>query len=603
MIRLLLRRDQGTDNLLMPAAIAAIAGLMMRAIEAAEKTGPMYGPDNSNPIWFAHNITVWAVLSAGLIGSHYWLRATRLHIALPLPARRLWLARMGSICIGCLLMVLVIALVTSIHPAPDGGLTIDGVVWLGSLRIAAAFLLLLMVLQAPSPSLRRLRTSAGYITYTAVMWLLGLLVLVLAPRSAWLAAPVAAAALLLGWRIWRQIPPAFLLESQEPECDDDSVAPTVVATAGEQPAAAADAPGRFTRNGGSRLLLHRSLWRMLHNHWLGWLFTVLMTIYGFLFTFIYHEGRTGMIFMFYLFVFGFGAGNQALLRVHSVDAWPLSRRLIFAHATLPLVFGFLLGSVIGTLGNELRSPPAKMVRLVDGELQVPYEFREIASDGAPPAVTAPWGETFVPGGTRLLPWGEAVVYSPYAIGPETSPRLDALQIDRAVAAVHGDAPPDPARYAELAVENETEASEACCGFDLEASRGRGSEMRAKTYALLAVAYCLVCVPLILIGSIAYDSRAHEHIRNRAILAAVVLPLGTIAAMLLSELFGGTRMWAQAAAPLIALRRLAETLPLPVAGYLAAAVIVMVASYLVLQERFVGLEASHQLVHKQKEADD
>ncbi len=597
MIRQLLRRDQGSDNLLMPAAIAALAGLLMRAMEAAEATGPMYGPGNEGAVWFAHNITVWAVLLAGLIGSHYWLRATRLHIALPLPARLLWLARMGSICIGCLTMVVMVAVVTSIRATTDGGLTVVGTVWLGSLRVAAVFLLLLMVLQAPSPGLRRLRNSVGYITFTIVMWLLGLLLLVLGPRDAWLSAPVAATALLLGWRTWRRIPGAFVLESQEPERNADLLIPEEAAAAGGE--AAGGSPARYLHNGGSRLLLHRSIWRMLHNHWLGWLFTVLMTIYGFLFTFIYHEGRTGLIFMFYLFVFGFGAGIQALLRVHPVDAWPLSRRLLFAHATLPLIAGFMFGTVLGLAGNELRERPAKMVRLSDGELIVPYEFREIAPDGAPPAFTAPWGERVVPRGTRLLPWSEAVVYSPYTVGPETSVRLNALQIDRAVAAVHGDPPPDPARYAALGPKDETES---CCGFDLEASRGRGSDLRSKSYALLAVAFCLLCVPLILIGSIAYDPRALAGVRNRATLAAVLLPLLTIASMLLSELFGGTKMWAQAAAPLIALRRLAESWPAPTGVYWAGALAVVVAGYLVLQERFVRLEASHQLLRRQREAD-
>ncbi|MBU1072397.1 hypothetical protein KKG45_04030, partial [bacterium] len=176
----------------------------------------------------------------------------------------------------------------------------------------------------------------------------------------------------------------------------------------------------------------------------------------------------------------------------------------------------------------------------------------------------------------------------------------ALQIDRAVAAVHGGPPPDPARYADLEMNGAQGAAACCSGFDLQDSRGRGSELRAKTFALLVAVFCLVGIPLLLLGTLSLDPRALEWVRTRAALAAAMVPLGLFAALLLMSAFSDVGTWAQAAWLMITLRRAAESLPLSAGQCWTGVAAVLALCYLIMQERFARLEASHALVKKKQQ---
>ena len=499
MIRLLLRRDQGTDNLIIPVLISLVVGFLFRGVGVTESTGPLFDPGNNNSIWFAHVFSGWALLLAGMIGSHFWLRSPRLHMALPLSPRTLWLVRMGAICIGCGSMLFMLALINGVSFETGRGLHAIRSVWLGALRLGSMFLLMLMLLQLPDPRLRRLETTPWYIVYTAILWCFGALILLLGPRSPWLAAPVAVIALLVGLRIWRHLPRAFLLVGTEPE--DVFTAPAAVpstAAPAAEAATAADLPRRFPRSGASRKLLHGTLFRLMHNHWLGWLFITLLAIYGLVLTIHYDQGNDLVLSLVYFFVFAFGSHNQSIVRVHPVDAWPISRRLIFAHAFWPLVIPYALGAGCGVLIEQTKARPSTMVEFRKGQVATPYEFREIAPDGVPPTIGSPWGETHTPRGTPVLPWTDVVVYDPYEIGENSSRRFAALQVDRAVAAVHGDPAPDPSRYVEPTVgdaEEEGAPAVAVEASQAEEDTGRPHVSRAARLAaygaLLATALGLV----------------------------------------------------------------------------------------------------------------
>jgi hypothetical protein len=602
MIRQLLKRDQGTDNLLGPALAGLAVAVMIRAISQGEQAGDMFNPDSRGFIWFGHNIIAWSVLLAGMIGSHYWLRAPRLHMALPISARMLWGARMTAVCIGCGVILLMITLVNGISYEAGRGLRVIPSAWLGMLRIVSIFLLMLMLLQSPAPNRRKLETTPWYVAYTVILWVFGLLLLLLGPRGLWLTGPALVAAALVGHRIWRHLPGAFLLENTESDGTvlDDPLAPGPTEII-ETPRSART-PVVLPRNGSSTTLMHATLFRLMHNHWLGWIFIIALTLYGGVLTIHYYRGGDPFLALLYFFMFIYGGWNQAILRIHPVDAWPISRRLIFAHAMLPLMIPYLLGMGLGALIQETKARPSLMVLYEDGVVDVPYEFRAIAPDGVPPTITTPWGETFTPEGARIVPWSDAVIYNPYAVGYDTSTRLDALQIDRAVAAVHGDAPPDPALYADLEVNGPEGATDACYGLTLEDSRGRASALRAKTFALLIVLFALFEFPLAMMGTLTYDRRALELIRSKAVVAGAFTPLIILAAVVLPTPFTDTTVWAQAAWLMITLRRFVETLPLSAAQCWLGAALVIALGYVILQERFTRLEASHALVKKERDAD-
>ncbi len=600
MIRLLLRRDQGTDNLIMPALIAVIASVVLRALGGNDGSGVLFDPGNSGLIWFIQTFTVWSILLAGMIGAHYWLRSPQLHMALPLAARTLWLTRMTAICIGCGLMLFLISLINGVSWAE--GLVFIPTVWLGGLRVGSVFLLMLMLLQAPDPKRRKLETTPWYVAYTVILWSFGTVWLLIGPRGLWLTGPTLAIALMVGYNTWRHLPRAFLLESTGPDGTvlDDPVAPGPTELVEPAPSAGSATP--FPHNGGSPALMHGTLFRIMHNHWLDWLFMSVLTIYGLVLAVHYYRGDDPLMAMAYFFGLTFGSWNQSLQRIHAVDAWPISRRLIFAHALLPLVIPYVGGVGLGIAINEIRTTKQLLVHYENDQVVVPYEFREIAVDGVAPTLTTAWGETYTPKGTPVLVWNKAVVYNPYEIAHDTSTRFDAWQIDRAVAAVHGDPAPDSMRYSDLEVNGPDGAARECCGFDLQASRGRGSDLRAKTFALLVALFFLLGTPLLLMTTLGYDRRALEWVRTRSVLAGVFIPFGIVAFLMISPLFSDTAIWAQATWLMITLRRFAETLPLSVAQVWLGTALIIALGCVVLQERFTRLEASQALVKKKLQAD-
>jgi len=598
MIRLLLRRDQGTDNLIMPVLIAGIASVVLRALGGHDESGVLFDPGNSGMVWFIQTFTVWSILLAGMIGSHYWLRSPQLHMALPLAARTLWLTRMTAICIGCGLMLFLISLINGVSWADDRGLFFIPTVWLGGLRVWSVFLLMLMLLQTPDPKRRKLETTPWYVAYTVILWSFGTVWLLLGPRGLWLTGPTLTIALMVGYNTWRHLPRTFLLESTGPDGTvlDDPFAPGPTEIVTSAPPECDTTP--FPHNGDSPALMHGMLFRVMHNHWLGWLFMSVLTIYGLVLAIHYYRGDDPLMAMAYFLGLTFGSWNQSIQRIHAVDAWPISRRLIFAHALLPLVILYVAGLGLGIVINETKSTKQLLVHYENDQVVVPYEFREIAVDGIPPTLTTAWGETYTPKGTPVHAWSDAVIYNPYEIAHDTSTRFDAWQIDRAVAVVHGDPEPDPARYADLEVNSPDGAARECRGFDLQASRGRGSDLRAKTIALLIALFFLLGTPLLLMTTLNYDRRALDWVRTKSVLAGVFIPFGIVAVLLISPLFSETEIWAQASWLMITLRRFAESLPLSVTQYRLGVAAIGVLAYLVMQERFMRLEALHTLLKQE-----
>ncbi len=599
MNRLLLWRDQGTTSLWAPFMIGLAVAVALRLMSHDSLYGPMFDPANSGGAWFIQHLALWAVLLAGLTGSHFWLRSARLYLALPISTRTLWLTRMTAIGIGCAALMLGPVLLNGLD-LEAGRLVPLPVVWGGTLRLLSVFALVLALLQAPDARFRKLETSAWYIAYAVILWIGGLLLLTIGPRSPWLAAPVSALALWVGWRTWRSLPPAFTLEGTDPESAPAEAEPVVeTAAPAVDPLPAAETTRAYPLDGGSRRLLSSTLLRLMHGHWQGWLMLSLLAIYGMVLTIHYFRGSDPILALVYFFVFASGSWNQALLRLHAVDAWPVPRRLIFAHALLPLVVMYLVGTGIGVLIHETRARPMLLVRVGGDELEIPYEFREIATDGRVPEVTAPWGERHRPEGARVLPWSDTVVYTPYAFDADATDRFRAWQVDRAVAAVHDDPPPDAARYSGAAA---AALDSTCCGYDLEASRGRDSPLRAKTIALVVVLFALLETPLMLLSTLSYDRRALEWIRGKAATIGAIFPIAVLGALLCVSAFSDTRLWAQAAWATIRLRRLAEALPLGATECWLLAAGALGLAYLVLQERFVRLEATHTLLRKQRAGD-
>lgn len=602
MIRLLLRRDPGTNNLIAPILIGLGVAVLLRLMSSSDDYGLLFDPANRNGVWFVQHFVIWSVLLAGLIGSQFWLRTARIYMALPIPARTLWSVRMAAIGIGCGAMILGITLINGVQ-AVDGRLGLVAQVWGGALRLGAVFALMIALLQAPDVRLRKLERTPFYIAYTVILWIGGLLVLCLGPRSPWFAAPLLALTAWVGWRTWRAIPPSFRLEGVGPDGSPETTPsadvplPHVSASTGAIPVADRSRAERaYPLNGPSGRLLHTTLFRLMHSHWLGWLFLSLLAIYGLALIIQYFKGSDMILSLIYFFVFGFGSWNQAVLRIHPVDAWPLSRRLIFAHALLPLVAMYLLGTGLGVLVYNTVGKRAIMVEVADDGPDVPYEFRAIATDGRIPEVVSPWGEAHTPAGTPVLPVLDTVIYNPYAYGDGASPRFRAWQTDRAVAAVFGDPEPETARYFGPAT---AEFDSTCCGFDLEAARGRTSPLRDRVMALLVVLFTLIELPLLMFGSLSFDRRALDWIRDRAATVGALFPIVGLGVLVLSAAVSNAKLWAQAAWLMIRLRRIAESLPLDTTQLWGVVAGILALAYLIVQQRFVRLEASQLMLRKQR----
>jgi hypothetical protein len=150
--------------------------------------------------------------------------------------------------------------------------------------------------------------------------------------------------------------------------------------------------------------------------------------------------RFSMLFMIsYLFLSFSGLPPR---RLFMMDAWPLSRRFVFAAMFVPYVLTLGLGYGVGRIVADRAENSRELIRFIERDghqyVSAPLRYGAIAMDGTPPEAVAPWGESHEVWSTPM--WGSAapVVHSRYSTPPGSSTEFVAWQIARAVAGIYGE---------------------------------------------------------------------------------------------------------------------------------------------------------------------
>lgn len=379
-------------------------------------------------------------------------RCTPFEMALPIPARRLWLAHITSTVISALaILVVTVGLVAGgvwllwrlsgrlMLPVDEmGGLTA---------HVCAGLFLAIAFLQNPLPPLHRLPRSG--VRVVLVMAVTLALVVLLSKIGTWTALIPLLLAAAVGLRRYQSVPRVFTLFTADaggakPASRDEI-------TAGWKAHAAASTP----RGAVFARLLHRTIFRCFYvggkrkfSPWLTFPFIVLFGALLSVVDTLWFEDSQRFLYvpMAVYVLISFTA--QPLGALYLVDSLPISRRRVWNVLVIPYVAALLAGYGLGMAVVALRADTAgkgEVIHFLQGKsdgntyLYVPASAMKIAWDSEVPKTTSPWGETHEAWSRPLHRWSRVRVYSPYHTPPGSSLEFVAWQISRAVEAVYGEA--------------------------------------------------------------------------------------------------------------------------------------------------------------------
>jgi len=521
-------------------------------------------------LWFFFFIVVMANATT---------HSTRLSMALPIDARKVWLARILSVLIvSCAPVVATTIVVGSRWPEGAGALSFETGMLRAGLHAVAAVILAVFLLQAPNVRLARQRRRADYVVYAIFFGLMLTAISVPTVGIVPVSVGMLVIAAVIAAGIWRAIPEGFVTHRAEPDGPAAVERPRADAVSGDaRPSGAVRlAPG----------IRHRyiTLARILANSWGNWANTILLAFYITLLIAAYSNGEMDNPFSLFIFIWVFASMMYGVRKLYAIDHLPISRRALFAVVFAPSLIGAVLGIGGGMLWTAAGHENARLVFFHDNSVDYPGEFMRISTEGPPPALTSPWGETHPPKSAPLWPGSRIYVFKPYDSGPDSSPRFAFLQVDRALEAINGIAPEDPPGTADPSDER------AALRERLGESVGKGSPVRSRAWAVGAIV-AFAIFSLVLHVQFRFGGRVARwnplgYIVPLVTVAILVVIGGVVAAGRL----GYVAPWAYGALPAILCRRAAEALPFPTAVLWLMAAAVGVAGIASIERAFSRIES-------------
>ncbi len=596
MIKRLIRMDPGLDGLRTAAFMGIGLSLLLRTTAAGRDVVPLFSSETPT-MWKAlQGFISWVMLYGVMAGSKFWIRTPQFFMGLPLSSRDIWRSRVIAQMVGILFAVIVSTIGVSIRIGEGFRIAMEFRSWDAFLVFWGIGVWMLVAVLRIRPHARSLHMSASMITWIGFLWLCALALMIILPWNmlvGMILLGTAVTALLL---MDRQLPACFNLEPL-------SLSPHNVAKSTDtQPRApiakAATAPTSFqiTRpKEPSRKLLYWTVFRVLHVHWLGILFPIVLMVYGLALVDNYSEGDDNIFYATYTIAFLVGVLNQGLMRLHTLEAWPISRRVIYRICMLPGLVAVLIGAGLGLLIVDNDA----LIFNRPGCIDVPHEFKRLADDGIVPVTISPWGETYQPKGFPTWPGSPTVLYRPYEYGEDNSARFVAWLADEAVTEVHGISADHPKRMLDSDLEEEFEIPHREKRFPISLSKGRPSLERSQTVAVETMITILLAMIIQMIIFQASDASWVQQKRKAATWVGVGIPLVVIACLTLVQLTEWSQIWAVTAAPIAWLHVAVNNVGGSPALWWWGAAGVGVLAGLILQERFVRLEGSLEMLRKKK----
>jgi len=625
----LVRRDATVRMLPKWLLVGALAASALEGVRTLQrlKSGPAAGQTEADLLFLI--FLLWVPLACYLMFGKTNQRCGRFDLTLPLTAKRLWLTHLIAVISSGIAMLAIAAGVVSLRdklvasipgniPVPDSGVGPLVAPFLSGLILAS------VVLQAPAPTLHRIRASRWSMAYSAAT-AIGLLALVvtlsLLPLALTLVPLIAA--LVLGWRTLRSLPEGFTLVPrgpEEPRLRIDSPQGDGAAEVGpsrDWPSVRSDRRRGLAREW---FLLRIMFGLFLRGIAPGQLLKIPANVISAPILFFWGIVLSGILFgdediwFFFLLItvymlLAFLAAPMAQL--HLLDPLPLSRRRLFAMLALSGLLTMWAGYGAGRLWMIEKREPSSAVefttersRLVpplpteSGMIRVPIEYLEIAWSGHPPETRSPWGESHAPWSVPLFRGSRAVLYSPFSTPDESSPGFVALQLGRAIETVYGvSVPPEQIRdrVLETGESGEIVATPEALAELLPAAdthrRSTGS-----IFPLLFTAVGLLWLLVFWTYLKTFRSDKSEAARKWAFFGMLGLLLGLHLLQTASIILGFARVWVAAGVPKILLRHVGESIPGGQAVVWILCLIVLVTGYRMVESRFRRIEVPVPRIH-------
>jgi hypothetical protein len=285
---------------------------------------------------------------------------------------------------------------------------------------------------------------------------------------------------------------------------------------------------------------------------------------------------------------------QSVRRLHRIDSLPIGRNVVFysvlAFMALPVGLGFLTGYLVD---YRMEDTPRTAVCYCDHTVRVPYDVWEVTWDGEVPEVTSPQGESYRPHAARILKhWAGAAVYNPFEPGKKSSPEFVAYQIDRAVARVHSPEEVSP-RVCDIAGDSSFVNALQKGEYTVAASLRKDSDVRMRTNAVIIMLWFIMFLLVNAIWWKRYQPEANFVGTRWFAILFFGIPYVLLIGVAVLSAKGIVNDWALVALQMIALRWVAEAIPLNTGLLWTLTVAVALASVIVLGRRYAKAEAPTQ----------
>jgi hypothetical protein len=551
---------------------------------------------------------IWISLVVYLFTPAFRIRCSRFAMTLPLDSRRVWLRNLVStLSIGSLILLLMcgsLALALKVLVPETGDITISepGVPSLTAALVSCMFLVIVM-LQSVKPGLNKLTMTKYDILAILAISLSGLLVvLVLGTLPLLVTVVPLLFAVILGYRTCRELPNTFSLYPRE-------------ASKMDQPGASPRAVYRpvsgqgMSRVGQSILLwntIQRSMAKFAGLRWVPYpiLFGFGMVMSGVYSAAIGHDAiRFVYIFLVAYCMVAFVAGQLSYLK--TIDPLPIPRNVIFAVLMLPTLFSTLAGYGAGWVWAQSAQQESGLIRMLGVNeprpetirpdsyvFTVQREYLEIAWDGEPADVMAPWGESHPVWQVRPLKGTTPVLFSPFSSPRGSSIDFVAWQLSRAVQAIYGRSiPPQEIRERYLLVVDDGLIVARGEGLTLQRDYGLQALARGPMLPIIMLPTCLVWLLAVYLFLLANRAGVKDSRRKKAyfaIMGGLLLLHITHLPLLMLDILEPSGLDGVIS---ILMTQLDEAVP--AAGFLvwAVAVVIFIGCYRIVRASFERIEVS------------
>lgn len=595
MIGRLIRYDNAMDKIWASWIVALGFGFGFKYFENRHPAYAYLSPADQPGVFSVVFIMLMFFLIFIMISTNITTRCSRISMILPIHPKRLWIARIVSIITASVLPVLIMTAVMAVR-REDGGYYLDAAVLHLGARCAAGVVLAALLFQSWRVEMYRIPGRPAYVIYTIFVSLAVTAATFVGMAWTYTAPVFLVLSLLLALRVYLLLPDSFKIVPSSVNGTARSAAAgpapedSVLYDLGPRKTAVS-AGGPVTARSGRalRLHVHISLIRGVLNDWKLWVYAVLVAFYVLMIVLTYHDGASkDNPYGLFIFVWIWMILVVSLIRMYRFEYLPVSRRTFFAYTWGMVVLAMVLGFVAGNILVSARSRNFRQLKYYDNALHIPDEFHEISTDGPPPELTSPWGETFAPEALQLFKGSDIYVYKPYDWGKRSSKRFVALQIDRAKEAVHGIPYDGDSMYDDIDKEY-GDTIESCC-FTLF-TLGNSSEPRNRAFAIGATAAAAVFSLLMYLSLFSFRVIRFKVLANLVIPVSLLSLVVIVIAVIIAGREGLVEPKAIEMVPAIYIRKISQAIPVSTAGLWGLFALIFAAGSLLIYSGFRKAEAA------------